>query len=138
MKYKITRLRSNPAKRFTKKAKTKKLRRQWQHVYKSERERGRSKARSIEIASGVVKKSVQRKNPSRSKFYCIEALVLIGTDKRGRKKFRTYWYTGKLFSRDKSLAELYPQYEAKRLARKLLTRVSDKVYALRIMPVNAR
>lgn len=48
--------------RFTKKATTPKLRRQWKHVYRSSTARGLSKGEAIKRASGVTKKQARRKS----------------------------------------------------------------------------
>lgn len=48
-----------PASRFTKKAKTPKQKRQWQHVYDSELAKGASRATAVKAANGVVKKGVK-------------------------------------------------------------------------------
>jgi len=49
-----------PAKRFTRKAKTPKLRRQWSHVEKSALKRGASRGSAIRQANAVVKRSSRR------------------------------------------------------------------------------
>lgn len=54
-----------PAEKFTKKARTPKLRRQWQHVYDSELSRGASEGRAIAAASGVVKRQTRKSRRGR-------------------------------------------------------------------------
>lgn len=50
-----------PAEKFTKKAKTAKQKRQWEHVYESAKARGASKGAAIRQASGVVKRSARKR-----------------------------------------------------------------------------
>lgn len=50
-----------PASRFTKKATTPKKKRQWQHVYDSEKRKGVSAGAAIRAANGVVKKGAKRR-----------------------------------------------------------------------------
>jgi hypothetical protein len=49
-----------PAEAFTKRARTPKKRRQWQHVYDSMKSRGASPGAAIRAASGVVKRGGRR------------------------------------------------------------------------------
>jgi hypothetical protein len=51
-----------PARKFTKKATTPKLKRQWQHVEDSVRARGGSKGSAIRQANAVVKRGSKRKS----------------------------------------------------------------------------
>ena len=50
-----------PAERFTKKATTPKRKRQWQHVYDSEKKRGASAGAAVRAANGVIKRGARRK-----------------------------------------------------------------------------
>lgn len=50
-----------PAERFTKKANTAKKKRQWQHVYDSEKRRGASPGAAIRAANGVVKRGKRKR-----------------------------------------------------------------------------
>lgn len=54
-----------PAERFTKKARTAKQKRQWQHVYDSEKARGASPRTAIMAANGVIKKRGKKRTKSR-------------------------------------------------------------------------
>lgn len=54
-----------PASKFTRKATTPKLKRQWGHVYNSELRRGASKATAIKAASGVIKRASRKNRRSR-------------------------------------------------------------------------
>ena len=49
-----------PAEKFTKKAKTPKLRRQWDHIEKSMLERGASRGAAVRAANGVIKRQARR------------------------------------------------------------------------------
>ena len=51
-----------PAGKFTKKATTPKLRRQWSHVYDSAKARGQSPGAAVRQANAVVKKNSRRAN----------------------------------------------------------------------------
>jgi len=54
-----------PAERFTKKATTPKLRRQWSHVEESALERGASRGSAIRQANAAVKRSARSKRRSK-------------------------------------------------------------------------
>ena len=49
-----------PAERFTKKATTPKLKRQWAHVEQSALDRGASPGAAVRMANGVVKRSARK------------------------------------------------------------------------------
>lgn len=50
---------------FTKKARTAKQKRQWRHVYDTERARGLPEGRAIAAASGVIKRGGRRSRRNR-------------------------------------------------------------------------
>lgn len=68
-----------------------------------------------------------RRNPSRSHRYCVTALV-----RTGPKRFKTYYWNGRNFERDKAGAQTYPHIAAMRTAKQLLHQVTGRVYALRV------
>jgi len=57
----------------------------------------------------------------------VEALV-----RTGHKRFKTYYWNGNTFTRDKTEAVHYAQHQALGVARKLVMRVSSRVYAIRV------
>ncbi len=118
-------------KRFTKKANTPKKRRQWKHVYRTERKRGLGKVRSIRAADNVIRRETLKRNPL--KHWIIEALV---DGQRQRAPLFRYWEDAK--HRFVVRRELATEYGSKQLAYKeakhLLTMISDRVTALRVVP----
>jgi len=50
-----------PARKFTKKANTPKKKRQWEHVYRSQKRRGKSKKVAIMSANAAVKKKRKKR-----------------------------------------------------------------------------
>lgn len=56
-----------PAEKFTRKATTPRLKRQWSHVYNSALSRGASEGSAIAQASGVVKRTSRKSKRGRRK-----------------------------------------------------------------------
>lgn len=127
---KMPRKRDYPSvRRFTKKARTKKLRRQFKHVYRSERKRGLSKARSIRAADSVIKRETLRRNPR--KVYVIEALAIT----RGKLEYYFWNDPEQKFTTTRAQASPYKSEKAGRLeARKLIPRLPSVVRSLRVVP----
>lgn len=89
----------------------------------------RKRKRKRKAVSRRKRVSRARRNPhrSRSHLYCVAAMV-----RTGPKRFKTYYWNGRQFTREKSETRHYSQVQAMGIARKLLPNLSPKVYALRI------
>jgi len=114
------------AKRFTRKATTPKKRGQWKHVYRTERARGLSKARSIRAASGVLRKETLQKNPVR---FALEGLTT--------GKVKRFYYTERgTFDTDREIAKRFRSKQAAYAeGRRILGRLPYQIRALKVTVV---
>lgn len=118
------------ARRFTRKANTPKKRRQWKHVYTTERTRGLSKPRAIRAANSVIKREALAHNPTRT--YLIEACVA-----KSLRSIKYMWWNDseQKFTDKKAQASPYKSEHAARIeAKKLLPRLPSIVRTLRTIP----
>lgn len=115
--------------RFTRKANTPKKRRQWKHVYRSERARGLAKPRAIRAADSVIKRETVKRNPRPLKphEHIIQVFKDIGEP-------IAYW-NGKAFTSDRKSAHRFKTSSgAMVVAKELMKRVTHHVKALQVIP----